>query len=82
MDGSTRYTNLSGDYDKFYEWKEKTKEISRHKGTLKYPKKEVEIPTEDEAENYEDKMKIYEGISKAWDLFIISLTDTPFGLVR
>ena len=44
--------------------------------------KEVETPTEDEAYNDEDKMKIYEGNSKAWDFLIIGLTDIPFGLVR
>ena len=27
-------------------------------------------------------MKIYEGNSKAWDLLIISLIDTPFGMAR
>ena len=60
----------------------KEKAITRHKGILKYLTKEVEIPTEDEAYNDEDKMKIYEGNSKAWDILIVSLTDIPFGLVR
>ena len=43
---------------------------------------EVDITTEDEADNDEDKMKIYKGNSKAWNLLIIILTDIPFGLVR
>ena len=55
---------FSGDYDKFDEWKEKTKEIARHRGILKYLEEEVEIPTEEEAENDGEKMKIYEGNSK------------------
>ena len=29
---------LSGDYDKFDEWKDKTEAIERHKGVLKYLK--------------------------------------------
>ena len=57
-------------------------EIARPKGILKYLTKEVDIPIEDEAENDEEKMKIYEENSKAWDFLIISLTDIPFGLVR
>ena len=65
----------------FDEWK-KNKAISRHKGILKYLTKDVEIPTEEEAENDEDKTKIYEGISKKWDLLIISSTEINFGLVR
>ena len=55
---------FSGDYDKFDEWKEKTKEIARHRGILKYLEEEVEIPKEEEAENDGEKMKIYEGNSK------------------
>ena len=47
---------LSGDYEKFYEWKEKTKEISRHKGIIKYLTKEVKIPTEEETEKNEGNM--------------------------
>ena len=77
MEGSIRYIKLSVEYDKFYQWKENTKEISRHKGILKYLTKEVEIPTEEEAKN-EDNMKIYKGNSKAWDFLIIILTDIPF----
>ena len=46
MAGAIRYIKFSGDYDKFYEWKEKIKEITSHKGTLKYLTKEVYIPTE------------------------------------
>ena len=30
MDGAIRYIKFCGDYDKFDEWKEKTKSISRH----------------------------------------------------
>ena len=45
---------FSGDYDKFDEWKEKTKAISRHKGILKYRTKEWEIPTEEDSETDED----------------------------
>ena len=44
--------------------------------------KEVDIPTEDKSYNDEDKMKIYEGNSKAWGLLIISLIDISSGLVR
>ena len=44
--------------------------------------KEVDIPTEDEAYNDEDKMKIYEGNSKAWDFLIFSLIEIPSELVR
>ena len=53
--GAIRYINFSGDYDNFEKWKEKTKAITRHKGILEYLTKEVEIPTEYEAENYEEK---------------------------
>ena len=55
------------------------KGISRHKGILKYFTKEVDIPTEYEAKNDEDKMKIYEGNSKAWNFLIISLKDIFLG---
>ena len=82
MSGAITYINFSGDYDKFDECKEKTKEISRHKGILKYLTKEIEIPTEYEAENDEEKMNIYKGKFKALDLLIISLTDISCGLVR
>ena len=82
MAGAIRYINFSGDYEIFDERKEKTKAIYGHKGIIKYLTKEVEIPTEDEAENYEDKIKIYEGKSKAWYFLIISLADIPFGLAR
>ena len=40
MDGSIRYIKFSRDYDKFDEWKDKTKEITRHKGILNYIPKE------------------------------------------
>ena len=46
MAESIRYIKFSGDYKNFDEWKEKTKAITRHKSSLKYPTKEVEIPTE------------------------------------
>ena len=36
MSEAIRDIKFSGDYDKFDEWKEKTKEIARHKGILKY----------------------------------------------
>ena len=51
MSGSIRYIKFSDDYDNFDEWKENTKENSRHEAILKYLTKEVEIPTEYEAEN-------------------------------
>ena len=35
MAGAIRYIKVSGDYEKFDEWKEKTKENFRHKGILK-----------------------------------------------
>ena len=82
MAGAIRYINFSGDYENFDYWKENTKSITRHKGILKYLTKEVYVPTEDEAENDEDKLKIYEGKSKAWGLLIISLADIPLGLFR
>ena len=41
MAGVVIYIKFSGNYDKFYEWKEKTKAISRHKGILNYLTKEV-----------------------------------------
>ena len=49
---------------------------------MKYLTKEWEIPSEGDAENDEDQFKIYEGKRKTRDLLIISLTYTPFGLVR
>ena len=36
MEGSIRYINFRGYYDKFYECKERSKPIARHKGVLKY----------------------------------------------
>ena len=36
VDGSIRYIKFSGDYDKFYYWKENTMAVARHKGILKY----------------------------------------------
>ena len=77
--GSIRRIKFSGDYDKFYQWNENTKAVDRHKGILKYTTKEIDIPTEYKAYNDEDKMNIYEGNSKAWDVIIISLTDIPSG---
>ena len=50
MAGAIRYIKFSGYYDTFEECKERTKEISRHKGILKYLSKEVEITIEEEAE--------------------------------
>ena len=64
MSGAISYIKFSGDYYKFDEWKENTKSITIHRGILKYLTKEV-IPTEDESENDEEKMKMYEGKSKA-----------------
>ena len=75
MDGAIRYIKFSGEYEKFDYWKENTKAISVHKCILKYLTKQVEIPTEDEADTDEDEMKIYEGNSKAWDFLLVSLTD-------
>ena len=82
MAEAIKYIKSSGKYEKFYEWKKKTKSIFKHKGILKYLTKEVETLTEEEAENYEDKMKIYEGNSKAWYFLIIILTDIHFGMFR
>ena len=75
MAGAIRYIKFSGYYDKFDEWKEKTKAISRYKAILKYLKKEAEMITEYGAENDKEKMKIYEGNPKACDLLIIRLYD-------
>ena len=69
--GAIKYIKLSEYHDKFYEWKENPKTIYRHKGILKYLTKEAEIPTEEE--NDDNKMKIYEEYSKAWDFLIIRL---------
>ena len=82
MDGSIRYIKFSGDYDKFDERKENNKAIARNKGILKYLTKEWDITTEEDSETDGDKLKIYEGNSKAQDFLIISLTYIPFGLVR
>ena len=46
MAGSIRYIKFSEDYDKFDDWKEKTKAIARHKGILKYLTKEWDIPSD------------------------------------
>ena len=35
MAGAIIYIKFIGDYDKFDNWKEKTKEIARHKGVPK-----------------------------------------------
>ena len=77
-----RYIKYSGDYENVFEWGKKIKEIARHKGTLKYLKKKVDIPTEDASDKDGDKVNIYEYKSKAWDLIIISLTEISFGLVK
>ena len=82
MTGAISYIKFSIDYDRFYEWKENKKAIKIHMGILKYLTKEVEIPTEDKAEKYEEKINIYEGNSKSWYFLIISLADIPFVLVR
>ena len=78
MAGPIRYIKFSGDYDEFDEWKEKTKEISSHKGILKYLTKEVEIPTEYEAENDEEKLISMNGtprygisLSSAWQTYLL-----------
>ena len=47
MAGAIIYIKFIRDYDKFDNWKEKTKEIARHKGIIKYLTKEVKIPTEE-----------------------------------
>ena len=81
VDGAIRYIKFSGDYEKFYQWKENKKSITRHKGILKCMIKQVEIPTRDEADNDEDRMQIYEGKFKVQDFLIIRLTDIPYVLV-
>ena len=43
MAGAIRYIKFSGDYDKFDEWKDKTKSIASHKGILKYLKNKLDI---------------------------------------
>ena len=73
MNVAIRYIKFSGDYNKFGEWKENTKSIARHKGILKYLTNQWEITSEEDAEDYKDKLKIIEGNSKAWDFLIISL---------
>ena len=39
------------------------------------------MTNKEDAENDEDKLNIYEGNRKSWDLLIISLPYIPFGLV-
>ena len=82
MAGDIRYIKFSGDYEKFDEWKNNTKAISRHKGILKYLTKQREIPTKEDTETEKDKINIHEIKCKAWDFLIIILTYTPFGLAR
>ena len=50
MNGTIINIKFSGGYDKLYDWKEQTKVIARHKGILKYPTKEWEIPSKEAAE--------------------------------
>ena len=80
MYGAIRYIKFSGDYDNFDDWKEKTKAIDRHTDILKYLTKYWEIINKEYAEDDPDKLNIYKGNSKAWDLLIISLTYITFGL--
>ena len=82
MAGAIRYIRFSTDYDKFDERKEKNRAISRHKGVLKYLKKQREIPSKEDAEHDEDKLNIYEGKAKACNFLTTSLTDIPLGLIR
>ena len=44
MNEAIKYINFSGDYDKFYEWRLKTKAISIHKSILNYLKKSGRFP--------------------------------------
>ena len=81
MAASIRYIRFRGAFGDFYDWRENTKIISRHKGILKHLGEKVEISTEDKAENDEEKMKIYEGNSKTYDFPIMILTDIYFRLV-
>ena len=62
----TTYINFSGDYEKFDEWKNKTKSIVSHKGIMKYLTKKLLITTEEDAETYEYKLNINERKSEAW----------------
>ena len=41
ISGAISYTKFSGDYENYDECKQKTKEIPRHKGILKYLTKEI-----------------------------------------
>ena len=82
MAGDIRYIKFGGGYDKFDYQKGKPKAIKITKGTLKYLTKEWETLNEEDTESDKDKLKIYEGNFKDWGLLIISLTDTPVGLVR
>ena len=49
---------------------------------MKYLTKEWEIPSEEDVEDDEDKLKIYEGNYKAWNFLIIILIGISFRLVR
>ena len=82
MSGFIRCIKFSGDHDKFYEHKEKTKAIERHKGILEYIKKECETPKEEHAEDNPHLLKIYEVNIKAWYDLITSLMDIPLWLER
>ena len=65
MAGAIRYIKFSGDCDKFDERKDKAKEISIHKGILKYLTKEQEISKEEDKEDDQNLLNIYEGNIKA-----------------
>ena len=45
MAGSIIYIKFSGDCEKFYDCKNNTKQIARHKGIMKYLTGEGDIPT-------------------------------------
>ena len=82
IEGAITYIKFSGDYENFDELKNNTKEIVRHKGTIKYLTNKCEITTEEDVENDTDLLKIYEGNIKDWNLLITILIDIRFGLVR
>ena len=82
MSGAIRYIKFSEDYDKFYDWKDKTKAIAGHNRMLKYLTKKRDIPKEEDAKDDAYLLKIYEGNIKAWYFSIIILSDIPLGMAR
>ena len=61
MAGAIRYIKFSGYDEKFFWRKEKIKSIARDESILKYITKQWDFTSEEDAENDEYPLKIYEG---------------------